>query len=160
MRVALLQAVRQQYGFACGYCSISETEAGATLTVDHFQPRSQGGSNDFANLVYCCHACNEHKGDYWNPDSEERILHPINDDLASHYALQVDGNLTPLTETGAFHITRLQLNRPALVRHRRTDMREEQDRRDYHSVAQHLSRIEAQLSQLNNAIRALRSGGE
>lgn len=67
MRPALVQAVRQQFGFRCGYCDVTEVEAGATLTVDHYHPRKRGGVDDFDNLVYCCHACNEHKGYYGTP---------------------------------------------------------------------------------------------
>jgi 5-methylcytosine-specific restriction endonuclease McrA len=31
-------AVREQYNFACGYCGISEIDAGSELEIDHFQP--------------------------------------------------------------------------------------------------------------------------
>ena len=53
-----LLSLRQLYRFRCGYCGVSETEAGAELTVDHFQPRSVQGADTVANCVYCCHACN------------------------------------------------------------------------------------------------------
>src|SRR5437660_1143891 len=85
------------------------TSAGAELTVDHFQPRSKGGSDALDNLVYCCPACNEFKGDYWQLGSPRRILHPINDNPAEHFILTDDCMLQPLTETGEFHIARLHL---------------------------------------------------
>jgi hypothetical protein len=116
-RADLLQ-LRQIYGFSCAYCGISEDDAGAELTVDHWQPRSAGGSDALDNLVYACHACNGFKGDYWNPDSEERLLHPLRDNVDQHIQSDTNGMLIGLTVTGAFHIAQLQLNRPALIRAR------------------------------------------
>lgn len=160
MRVATVHAVRQQYGFRCGYCGISETDAGTTLTVDHFHPRSQGGSDDFANLVYCCHACNEHKNDYWNLAGTARLLHPMRDDFTAHFIELEDGILSPLTETGSFHITRLQLNRPALIRHRQTIREEQQDRQNRAAIVEVLNRLEETLQALKAAINTVRAGGE
>lgn len=118
MRVSARASLRERYGFCCGYCGVSETAVGVELTIDHFQPRSQGGSDGPDNLVYCCHACNEFKGNYWQPNSLRRILHPRHDNATNHFALQDDGTLLPITPTGAFHIERLRLNRAALVAHR------------------------------------------
>jgi 5-methylcytosine-specific restriction endonuclease McrA len=65
MRRALRQSVRTRYRFQCGYCGVSEINIGAEMTIDHFVPRVRGGEDTPDNLVYCCHACNEFKGDYW-----------------------------------------------------------------------------------------------
>jgi hypothetical protein len=97
---------------------VTEHDIGAELTVDHFHPRSRGGAHEPQNWVYCCHACNEFKADHWQPDSIQRVLHPLHDDLTAHILEQEDGRLRPLTETGAFHIARLHLNRQQLVEHR------------------------------------------
>ena len=70
------------------------------MTVDHFQPRVQGGDEGADNLVYCCHACNEFKGDYWKVESDNRLLHPLLDDLASHYSPEDDGKLHAMTIRG------------------------------------------------------------
>lgn len=118
LRGSEYQRLRQVYGFRCGYCGVSETNVGAELTQDHFHPRSQGGAEDFENIVYACHACNEYKKDYWNPNDIERILHPLNDDIAAHLTENPDGTLTGKTLTGVFHIQRLRLNRPGLVANR------------------------------------------
>jgi hypothetical protein len=91
---------------------------GAELTNDHFQPTSKGGSNTFDNFVYSCHACNEFKSDYWQPDSEDRVLHPLNDDFTLHWEENEDGILVPQTQTGLFHIEQLHLNRFPLVARR------------------------------------------
>lgn len=61
------RTVRTIYAFACGYCGVTETEVGAFLTIDHFQPQDAGGSDDITNLVYACHACNLYKSAAWNP---------------------------------------------------------------------------------------------
>src|SRR5256885_4842407 len=111
--------LRRRSDFRCGYCGIRELDAGAELTVDHFQPRSHGGLHEPANWVYCCHACDEFKGDYWEPESPRRILHPLRDERSQHLREGDDGTLIPLTETCAFHIEQLRLNRSALLSHRR-----------------------------------------
>src|SRR3989442_1790654 len=112
-------ALRNRFDFRCGYCGVSETDVGAELTVDHFQPGSRGGLDELANWVYCCHACDEFKGDYWEPESPRRILHPLRDERSQHLREADDGTLIPLTETGTFHIENLRLNRSALLAHRR-----------------------------------------
>jgi hypothetical protein len=160
MRIATVQAVRQQYGFCCGYCGTSETDTGATLTVDHYQPRVQGGTDDFANLVYACHACNEHKGDYWNPEGMDRILHPLRDLTETHYAEQEDGTLLAFTPTGQFHINRLQLNRSQLVSRRQQTRERREDREHRFRLFATIERMELVAEQLREAIRELRAGGE
>jgi 5-methylcytosine-specific restriction endonuclease McrA len=64
MRDEERKTLRQRFHFRCGYCGVHERDAGAELTTDHFQPRSKGGPHELENWVYCCHACNEFKGDY------------------------------------------------------------------------------------------------
>jgi hypothetical protein len=148
------RALRERYDFRCGYCSIHETEAGAELTVDHFQPRSQGGTDESDNLVYCCHACNEFKGSYWRPDSPRRLLHPQRDDLRMHLNLTDDGTWVGLTETGGFHLRRLRLNRPALVARRRERLLLEADRAAYRAALQRLADLEQQLSRLQGELES------
>jgi len=117
------RSLRMRFQFCCGYCGVHELDVGAELTVDHFQPRTKGGAHEPENWVYCCHACNEFKGAYWQPNSSYRILHPHPDDLASHMILESNGALRALTQTGTFHIGRLHLNREQLVQYRRERQR-------------------------------------
>ena len=85
---ATREAVRQEYEYRCGYCGVHEEEVGSELELDHFQPRSAGGSDERNNLVYCCSTCNRLKGDFWPQENilstSHRLLHPEKDDLATH----------------------------------------------------------------------------
>lgn len=126
--------IRQAYAFRCGYCGVHEEEAGGLLEIDHFQPRVAGGEDDFDNLVYCCPTCNRLKGDFWpatNPDTTlHRVLHPQRDAVMDHFREDEEGQLVALTETGAFHIARLRLNRAPLVALRRARREHERIRQE------------------------------
>lgn len=145
----LRDTVRVRYSLRCGYCGVHEDEVGALLTVDHFQPRAQGGTDAPDNLVYCCHACNEFKGDCWNPTDAERLLHPLNEDLRVHLVERQDFTLEPRTFTGAFHITRLHLNRPQLIASRRKRRLEENYQRLTERHQHVLNLVEHLINQLN-----------
>ena len=115
--------VRESYQYRCGYCGVSEAHAGGELTIDHFQPRSAGGGENEENLVYACIKCNQYKGEFWPTEADlerdRRVLHPFLDDLSEHIVEhEQTAHLHALTNTGAFHITLLRLNRPQLVEHR------------------------------------------
>lgn len=152
MRAADRESLRTQYAFQCGYCGIREVDAGAELTVDHFQPRSKGGSDALENLVYCCPACNEFKGDYWQPGSPRRILHPLRDNLTEHFILTDEGTLHPLTETGDLHIARLHLNRRELVLHRREQRALAEDRAAQRAALDRLLQLERRIEVLESQI--------
>ncbi len=60
-RVALTRKnvlLRDRY--TCAYCGERD---GATMTVDHVEPKSRGGRSTWANLVACCSPCNGRKRD-------------------------------------------------------------------------------------------------
>ncbi|MCB0096314.1 MAG: HNH endonuclease [Caldilineaceae bacterium] len=147
-----LEVVRRLYRYACGYCGVTEIDAGSELTVDHFMPRVAGGGDDLDNLVYACWKCNQYKHDFWpNEDDisqQRRILHPLLDELNIHYrANEQTGHLEPLTETGQFHLTILRLNRPQLVKSRLSRQLEQML-----LEKQHL--LEAQINELHRIIVA------
>ena len=147
-----LDLIRQRYGYACGYCGVTEISAGGLLTVDHHRPLSAGGDDDLDNLVYACVRCNQYKHSYWPTASEEahglRVLPPLHDLLTQHYRLNRQaGQLDPLTETGYFHITLLRLNRPQLVKHRLA-----QEIRDV--LAGKLDLLEKQIHELQGTVAA------
>ena len=114
----LRRTVRTLYAFACGYCGVTETEVGAYLTIDHFQPRDAGGTDDIANLVYACHACNLYKSAAWNL-SNPLVQHPLYTEIHIHVRSLPDGMLQGLTPEGIRHIDALHLNRPPMVERRK-----------------------------------------
>jgi hypothetical protein len=146
----------QQYQRRCGYCGTDEVEAGAELTVDHFQPQSRGGADESENWVYCCHACNEYKGDFWQPDSPQRILHPLRDNLAEHVEEQTDGTLVGLTETGRFHIARLHLNRAPIVARRRERQEQLHWRQVVDALSADVRSLRRQMTEVEQELRELR----
>jgi hypothetical protein len=141
----LRRTVRTLYVFACGYCGVTETEVGAYLTIDHFVPQHAGGSDNVENLVYACHACNQHKSVAWNPQAPP-VLHPLRTDVARHLRLNPDDTLEGLTPEGIRHIETLHLNRPPL-RERRKMRRMLQT-----LLALEMERLESE-KQLNTDIR-------
>ncbi len=83
-------AVRERYDFACGYCGISEIDAGSELEIDHFRPVRYGGTDDGDNLVYACPACNRNKASYWpslDAEPHRHLLHQLTDDLNNNITL-------------------------------------------------------------------------
>lgn len=150
------KAVRRAYGYRCGYCGVHEEEAGSKLEIDHFQPRSAGGGDELDNLVYCCPACNRLKGDFWPTDdlstTHRRLLHPKRDDITQHLREEEDGRLTALTETGAFHIEWLRLNRPPLVALRRTRRDVAGLRRDLTAAREEQARLQERVGSLEREL--------
>lgn len=114
----LRRTIRTLYAFSCGYCGVTETEVGAYLTIDHFEPQNASGSDDIVNLVYTCHACNMHKSMAWNPQNPP-VLHPLHTDMSLHIRALSDGTLEGLTTEGRQHIETLHLNRPPMVERRK-----------------------------------------
>lgn len=147
--------LRRRFDYRCAYCGVRESDAGAELTVDHFQPHSRGGVKASENWVYSCHACNEFKGDYWSPGTARRILHPHRDDLSEHIAESADGTLQPLTETGAFHVDRLHLNRHQLVNYRRERRALDDAFRTRKTLLRRLLELEGQVGALTAALEQI-----
>lgn len=143
--------IRQTYDHRCGYCGVHEDEAGSELELDHFQPRSAGGTDDVDNLVYCCARCNRLKGDFWAGDdpipSERRLLHPRRDDLSAHIR-EDDCRLVGLTTTGSFHIDRLQLNRPPLTALRRARQENARAASELANAREAFGRLQARIDAL------------
>jgi hypothetical protein len=111
--------VRQRANYACEYCGVTETDAGGELTVDHFQAKASGGTDDLGNLLYCCVRCNQYKADYWPAQPNAPTLwHPRQEPVETHLLTLADGTLHPITSTGEFTLRRLRLNRPPLIAYR------------------------------------------
>ncbi len=150
----LHEQVRQTFAFRCAYCGVGEAEAGGEFTVDHYQPRAAGGSDDLSNLLYACHRCNQYKGEFWSSAEQLAagfyVLNPQRHDLAKHLREnELTGELEALTETGAFHLRLLHLNRPQLIARRL-------ERRATELLRRRSELLEAKTSQQEQTIQALR----
>jgi hypothetical protein len=120
--------VRRRANFACEFCGVTETDTGSELTIDHFRPRTKGGTDDLDNLLYCCVRCNQHKADYWPSQPSDLMLwNPRQEPATNHFLLLADGTLYPITLLGAFTVNRLCLNRPPLVAYRRRKHQQDEE---------------------------------
>lgn len=145
---AMRETVRSHYNYCCAYCGISEIEIGGLLEIEHYQPTSKGGSDEFDNLLYACTTCNRFKAGYWPGDAAPEnlyLLHPGKEDLRAHIAELIDGKLIGITERGWLHIQLLHLNRPQLVESR-------QMRSQENGVDRALLRIQSAQLQLHQRI--------
>lgn len=59
---------------ACQFCG--RVFPSSELTLDHVIPRSRGGHSTWDNLVACCHACNNRKGDRLPEEAGLRLIRP------------------------------------------------------------------------------------
>jgi hypothetical protein len=152
------EIVRRTYNQRCGYCGVREEEAGSELEIDHFRPRSVGGGDEPENLVYSCTACNRLKGDFWpagESATHRRLLHPRRDDLRAHLREEADGRLTALTETGAFHLERLRLNRSPLIALRRARLESAQIQQNLNELQNEQAQLREQLAGRDEEIREI-----
>lgn len=64
------------YGRACWYCEATPKD----LTIDHYVPWSEGGTNRLSNLRPACRSCNEEKANMmpeaWDEALERKGLPP------------------------------------------------------------------------------------
>ncbi|MBC8139253.1 MAG: HNH endonuclease [Fibrella sp.] len=111
IRAEKTEYLRVRYNFSCGYCGITESEFGGTLTRDHFKPLTKGGRDSVDNMVYACADCNHSKGDYFSDMPDERLLHPLYDNVAEHLHRDGNGVYQASSALGAIYLRVLDLNR-------------------------------------------------
>lgn len=155
----LRNRVRERASSACEFCEVTETDTGGELTIDHFHPQAKGGTDDFENLLYCCPRCNQYKLDYWPAQAGGVSLwNPRGSPRAAQFLELEDGRLHPLTQTAAFTITRLRLNRPPLVAYR-VRRRDQEQRKQalvrYRELLQLQEHLQAQIATLLEEQRRL-----
>lgn len=148
---AIRTQVRSRANFACEFCGVTEASAGGQLTIDHFRPKSKGGSDTLDNLLYCCVRCNQYKQDYWPAHSKEpRIWNPLVESASLHFIEGAEGELIPLGPIGEFTIRRLRLNRPPLIAYRQDKRRHAEETRSlnqYKNLVRLLEQTNAQLTE-------------
>ena len=160
MRDDVREQVRVLYEYHCSYCGVRESDAGARLTLDHYCPRSSGGTDALDNLVYCCHACNEYKGDFWHEEVSLRLLHPLREDMTAHLAPSEAGRLHGLTARGNLHIERLRLNRPQLIAYRLQRQKEVALQKENQQILRSIETLRQDNEALREQIASRRSSGE
>lgn len=144
--------VRRRANFACEFCGVTEVDTGGRLTIDHFQPRTKGGSDNLDNLLYCCVRCNQYKQDYWpTAPGDPSLWNPRLEPASRHFIEMDDGTLYPLTPTGTFTLGRLRLNRPPLVAYRLNRQRRAEEVRlltRYRDLVRLLDQLHTQMVEL------------
>ncbi len=126
----LWDEVRTRAELACEFCGVSEIDVGGKLTVDHHIPLAFGGTDDFSNLIYACHSCNQFKHHYFPVnDADIPIWNPRIKKFSAHFIELENGHLEPLTQIGKFTIQKLRLNRIQLINHRLQKKEIENERR-------------------------------
>lgn len=147
----LVEQVRSRAGYACEYCGVTETDSAGQLTVDHYRPQSQGGTDELDNLLYCCYRCNLYKAAYWPAQPGDPTLwNPRQEPMEKHLLTLTDGRLYPISATGQFTLERLRLDRPALRAYRlrnRVQREEAAVLQQYRDLLQSLKQLHEQLAE-------------
>lgn len=156
---AAREQVRRRANYVCEFCGVSEADTGGELTIDHFQPKSKGGSDDISNLLYCCPRCNQYKQGYWPESSPEVALwNPRQEPRTAHFVELDTGHLLALTPIGEFTLKRLRLNRTPLIQYRLHARQRADERRllrRYQELVQSLEQLNSQLGELVEEQQAL-----
>lgn len=113
---SLLEQVRQRAKYRCEYCHYPEILSTAPLSIDHVQPRSLGGTDDFDNLALACRRCNERRYNFTegiDPESgiETPLYNPRRQDWSEHFIWSPSGlRMIGTTAIGRATCQRLDLN--------------------------------------------------
>jgi hypothetical protein len=101
--------LRDEFNFRCVYCLLREQwgRVRGIFHLDHFHPTAHdpGKKQRYDNLLYCCAACNEAKGDRLVPDPCQVLLE-------GDVEVGEDGVLVSKTPEAHRLVKKLGLNRP------------------------------------------------
>jgi len=119
------KAVAERAKGCCEYCRSQVRFAIQPFSVEHINPRSQGGETDLNNLALACQGCNNYKynkTEDCDPMTSENVplYNPRQQQWHDHFAWNDDFTLiVGLTPTGRATVETLQLNRDGVVNLRR-----------------------------------------
>lgn len=120
MRQQVVMRARER----CEYCQTQQAIVVA-MEIDHILPQSAGGKTTLDNLALACVGCNAFKLDFQtgidSQTSEEApLFHPRKQSWSEHFRWSEDGlRVVGLTAVGRATISRLRINRDAVVEARR-----------------------------------------
>jgi hypothetical protein len=126
---ALRGRVRRRARGFCKYCRCCSELTGHEFTLDHAIPASRGGATSFDNLTWCWFWCNNYKQAQVEALDERTgrivaLFNPRTNRWSDHFRWSLGGTrIAARTAVGRVTIKTLWLNRPVLVRARRTWVR-------------------------------------
>lgn len=109
--------LRIDFKKTCGYCLIPETYRGGSrhFDTDHYEPVSRAPQRifEYINLFYCCKSCNSTKSDKWPTTLEiskgARFFDACSDLPNDHFEIDINGEITAITEIGLFTAFNIEL---------------------------------------------------
>jgi hypothetical protein len=121
--------LQAEFARLCVYCRQPDSSApNISMGVDHYRPkgvpRFAGLVCEWANLFYCCGACNSRKNNYW-PDDEGAgpfIVNPCDFEMAAHLRYDARTGLVEIrnhSKDGEWTRDLLQLNDDVTVSYRK-----------------------------------------
>lgn len=118
------RVLQREFTRQCVYCRRPDVFSEAAFGVDHYKPKSRFPTlvGTYANLFYCCSACNSHKREFW-PEAEELengyfVPNPCDHAMFSH--LRYNGpTVVQKTNAGQCAVDVLDLNDESEIQFRR-----------------------------------------
>lgn len=114
----LKRLVHERANGCCEYCQTSQENSGQTMQIDHIDP---DGANVLDNLCLACWNCNNHKHSAVqaiDPQTGEvvELFNPRTQVWTEHFEwIDSSTRIHGLTSVGRATVTRLKMNRPAIV---------------------------------------------
>lgn len=114
--------LRADFNNRCGYCNDLDAPRKEYFEIDHLVPQKimvNKKNNDYQNLVYACHSCNNTKRKKW-PSGDENIpivgdkgwIDPCTEEYDKQFSRDENGNIIPLTPIGRWMYDNLKLYNP------------------------------------------------
>lgn len=111
--------LRADFNNRCGYCNDLDAPRKEYFEIDHLVPQKimvNKKNNDYQNLVYACHSCNNAKRKKW-PSGDENIpivgdkgwIDPCTEKYDKQFSRDENGNIIPLTPIGRWMYDNLKL---------------------------------------------------
>jgi hypothetical protein len=123
--------LREDFDKRCGYCNDPDCFRRAHYEIDHFIPKKILKKNfpikeeykikeqEYSNLVYSCHSCNNAKGKQWPTGNMEihyknnvGFIDPCNTEYDNQFERNGNGEIIPKTDLGKWMLNALKLWKP------------------------------------------------